>query len=62
MCSPYRAAAAEDDNDEEEEDEDEADQTASDVVRHLLSIPDLPPSLRPPPPGGWGVDPDTEWG
>ena len=60
MCSPYSVAAEE--VEEEDEEEDEADQTASDVVQHLLSIPDLPPSLRPPPPGGWRAELDTEWG
>lgn len=34
----------------------------SDVPQQLLSIPDLPPSLRPPPPGGWKVNVNTEWG
>ncbi|XP_020485595.1 zinc finger matrin-type protein 5 [Labrus bergylta] len=33
-----------------------------DVPPQLLSIPDLPPSLRPPPPGGWRVKVNTEWG
>uniref|UniRef100_A0A3Q4B3X9 Zinc finger matrin-type protein 5 n=1 Tax=Mola mola TaxID=94237 RepID=A0A3Q4B3X9_MOLML len=33
-----------------------------DVPVHLLSIPDLPPSLIPPPPGGWKVKVNTEWG
>ncbi|XP_059906142.1 zinc finger matrin-type protein 5 [Gadus macrocephalus] len=47
---------------EEEEEEEEEEQTASDVVQHLLSVPDLPPSLRPPPPGGWRADLDTAWG
>ncbi|XP_028317948.1 zinc finger matrin-type protein 5 [Gouania willdenowi] len=45
----------------EEEDEEEAE-TDSDVLQHLLSIPDLPPSLLPPPPGGWKVKVNTEWG
>ncbi|XP_023275361.1 zinc finger matrin-type protein 5 isoform X1 [Seriola lalandi dorsalis] len=40
----------------------EEGQTESDVPQHLLSIPDLPPSLRPPPPGGWKVKVNTEWG
>lgn len=37
-------------------------QAESDVPQQLLSIPDLPPSLLPPPPGGWKVKVDTEWG
>lgn len=32
------------------------------VPPQLLSIPDLPPSLLPPPPGGWKVKVNTEWG
>lgn len=38
------------------------DQAESDVPPQLLSIPDLPPSLLPPPPGGWKVKVNTEWG
>ncbi|XP_033845510.1 zinc finger matrin-type protein 5 [Periophthalmus magnuspinnatus] len=34
----------------------------TDVPQHLLLVPDLPPSLRPPPPGGWKVSANTEWG
>ncbi|KAG8010698.1 Zinc finger matrin-type protein 5 [Nibea albiflora] len=37
-------------------------QAESDVPQQLLSIPDLPPSLIPPPPGGWKVTVNTEWG
>nr|XP_046230171.1 zinc finger matrin-type protein 5 [Scatophagus argus] len=37
-------------------------QAESDVLQQLLSIPDLPPSLLPPPPGGWKVNVNTEWG
>ncbi|XP_061887790.1 zinc finger matrin-type protein 5 [Entelurus aequoreus] len=33
-----------------------------DVPSQLYSIPDLPPSLLPPPPGGWKVHANTEWG
>lgn len=47
---------------EEEEDEDEEDQVERDVRQQLLSIPDLPPSLLPPPPGGWKEKVNTEWG
>lgn len=36
--------------------------TESDVPQQLFSIPDLPPSLLPPPPGGWKVKVNTEWG
>ncbi|KAF7666292.1 hypothetical protein LDENG_00114120 [Lucifuga dentata] len=34
----------------------------SDVPPQLLSILDLPPSLLPPPPDGWKVKLNTEWG
>lgn len=40
----------------------EEGQEESDVPPQLLSIPDLPPSLLPPPPGGWKVKVNTEWG
>ena len=40
----------------------EEGQDESDVPQQLLSIPDLPPSLLPPPPGGWKVKVNTEWG
>lgn len=40
----------------------EEGQEESDIPHQLLSIPDLPPSLRPPPPGGWRVKVNTEWG
>lgn len=33
-----------------------------DVPPQLLSIPDLPPSLLPPPLDGWKVQLNTEWG
>ncbi|KAM4527453.1 zinc finger matrin-type protein 5 [Odontesthes bonariensis] len=32
----------------------------SEILQQLLSIPDLPPSLRPPPPGGWRLSVNTE--
>ncbi|XP_054614111.1 zinc finger matrin-type protein 5 [Dunckerocampus dactyliophorus] len=37
-------------------------ETHSDIPPQLFSIPDLPPSLVPPPPGGWKVNINTEWG
>uniref|UniRef100_A0A3B3QPB8 Zinc finger matrin-type protein 5 n=1 Tax=Paramormyrops kingsleyae TaxID=1676925 RepID=A0A3B3QPB8_9TELE len=43
------------------EEEEEA-ATGSDVPPHFLSIPDLPVSLLPPPPGGWKNVPQAEWG
>lgn len=32
------------------------------IPSYLLSIPDLPPSLHPPPTGGWRVTLRNEWG
>ncbi|XP_016145132.1 zinc finger matrin-type protein 5-like [Sinocyclocheilus grahami] len=32
------------------------------IPPYLLSIPDLPPSLHPPPTGGWRVTLHNEWG
>uniref|UniRef100_A0A8C2CPD5 Zinc finger matrin-type protein 5 n=1 Tax=Cyprinus carpio TaxID=7962 RepID=A0A8C2CPD5_CYPCA len=32
------------------------------IPPYLLSIPDLPPSLHPPPTGGWRVTVHNEWG
>lgn len=43
-------------------DDREEDEAESDIPQQLLSIPDLPPSLLPPPPGGWKVKVNTEWG
>lgn len=40
----------------------EEGQAESDIPQQLLSIPDLPPSLRPPPAGGWKVIVHSEWG
>ncbi|KAG7499019.1 hypothetical protein JOB18_027528 [Solea senegalensis] len=36
--------------------------TESDVPHQFLSVPDLPPSLMPPPPGGWKAKVNNEWG
>ncbi|XP_012724658.1 zinc finger matrin-type protein 5 [Fundulus heteroclitus] len=43
----------------EDNEEDEAER---DIPQQLFSIPDLPPSLLPPPPGGWRVRANAEWG
>lgn len=32
------------------------------IPPYLLSIPDLPPSLHPPPAGGWKVTLQNDWG
>ncbi|XP_076020494.1 zinc finger matrin-type protein 5 [Genypterus blacodes] len=40
----------------------EGDGVDRDVPPQLLSIPDLPPSLLPPPPDGWKVRVNTDWG
>uniref|UniRef100_A0A674ER12 Zinc finger, matrin-type 5 n=1 Tax=Salmo trutta TaxID=8032 RepID=A0A674ER12_SALTR len=40
----------------------EDNQPENDIPPHFLTIPDLPPSLLPPPPGGWKVKVRTEWG
>lgn len=32
------------------------------IPQQLRSIPDLPPSLLPPPPGGWRDTVNSEWG
>lgn len=44
-----------------EEDSEEV-QSDRDVLLQLLTVPDLPPSLLPPPPGGWTRQENTEWG
>lgn len=44
-----------------EEDSEEV-QSDRDILLQLLSVPDLPPSLLPPPPGGWTRQENTEWG
>ncbi|KAM3873854.1 zinc finger matrin-type protein 5 [Diretmus argenteus] len=46
----------------DKEDSSEGNQTESVIPQQLLSIPDLPYSLQPPPPGGWKVTIKTEWG
>ncbi|XP_026209457.1 zinc finger matrin-type protein 5 [Anabas testudineus] len=38
------------------------DQAESEIPEQLISLPDLPPSLLPPPSGGWKVRVNTEWG
>lgn len=45
-----------------EDEEDEDNQPENDIPPHFLTIPDLPPSLLSPPPGGWKVKVRTEWG
>lgn len=40
----------------------EDDLAEREIPQQLLSIPDLPPSLLPPPLGGWKVRVNTEWG
>ncbi|XP_057712042.1 zinc finger matrin-type protein 5 isoform X2 [Corythoichthys intestinalis] len=40
----------------------EEDRMPFDVPPQIFSIPDLPRSLVPPPPGSWKVNSDTEWG
>ncbi|KAL4004593.1 protocadherin alpha [Sarotherodon galilaeus] len=44
------------------EEDSEESQAENGILQQLLSIPDLPPSLQPPPPGGWKVNMNTEWG
>lgn len=51
---PYRDVKTEEDSEE--------DQSDRAVLLQLLSVPDLPPSLLPPPSGGWKVQENTEWG
>ncbi|KAA8584605.1 zinc finger matrin-type protein 5 [Etheostoma spectabile] len=48
--------------DSKDKQDSEEGQEESDLPQQLLSIPDLPPSLLPPPPGGWKVRVNTEWG
>ncbi|XP_042365834.1 zinc finger matrin-type protein 5 [Plectropomus leopardus] len=43
-------------------DDSEEGQEESDIPQQLLSVNDLPPSLMPPPPGGWKVKLNTDWG
>ncbi|XP_063068634.1 zinc finger matrin-type protein 5 [Engraulis encrasicolus] len=47
-------------NDEDEEDDEKP--LPLDLPLHFLSIPDLPPSLLPPPPGGWTTALQSQWG
>ncbi|XP_077449566.1 zinc finger matrin-type protein 5 isoform X3 [Stigmatopora argus] len=44
------------------ETEREEDCASSDVPPQIFSVPELPPSLVPPPPGGWKVSSNVEWG
>ncbi|TWW66075.1 Zinc finger matrin-type protein 5 U11/U12 small nuclear ribonucleoprotein 20 kDa protein [Takifugu flavidus] len=44
------------------EEDSEEDQSDRDVLLQLLSVPNLPPSLLPPPSGGWKVQENAEWG
>lgn len=44
------------------EEDSEESQAENGILQQLLSIPDLPPSLQLPPPGGWKVNMNTEWG
>lgn len=44
------------------EEDSEESQTENGILQQLLSILDLPPSLQPPPPGGWKINMNTEWG
>ncbi|NP_001291163.1 zinc finger matrin-type protein 5 [Esox lucius] len=46
----------------DEDEEDEANQPENDIPPHFLTIPDLPPSLLPPPHGGWKIKARIEWG
>ncbi|KAK5616781.1 Zinc finger matrin-type protein 5 [Crenichthys baileyi] len=46
----------------ETKEDNEEDEAERDIPQQLFSIPDLPPSLLPPPPGGWRVSASTEWG
>ncbi|XP_077354490.1 zinc finger matrin-type protein 5 isoform X2 [Festucalex cinctus] len=46
----------------QDEREEEDERTQGDVPPQIFSIPDLPPSLVPPPPGGWKVHSNVQWG
>ncbi|XP_032425816.1 zinc finger matrin-type protein 5 [Xiphophorus hellerii] len=48
--------------DSKTKEDNEEDEAESDIPQQLFSIPDLPPSLLPPPPGGWRVSASSEWG
>ncbi|XP_047426035.1 zinc finger matrin-type protein 5 [Mugil cephalus] len=57
-----KRSAASNKGDLKSNEDSEEGQAESDIPPQLLSIPDLPPSLLPPPPGGWKVKVSTEWG
>ncbi|XP_049594327.1 zinc finger matrin-type protein 5 isoform X2 [Syngnathus scovelli] len=44
------------------QDQQEEERTQGDIPPQIFSIPDLPPSLVPPPPGGWKADGSAQWG
>ncbi|XP_007568260.1 zinc finger matrin-type protein 5 [Poecilia formosa] len=48
--------------DSKTKEDNEEDEAESDIPQQIFSIPDLPPSLLPPPPGGWRVSASSEWG
>ncbi|XP_008422433.1 zinc finger matrin-type protein 5 [Poecilia reticulata] len=48
--------------DSKTKEDNEEDEAESDIPQQLFSIPNLPPSLLPPPPGGWRVSASSEWG
>ncbi|KAG5261793.1 hypothetical protein AALO_G00288460 [Alosa alosa] len=43
-------------------DEEDEKPLGLDLPHHFLSIPDLPPSLMPPPPSGWTTTLQSQWG
>ncbi|XP_054896416.1 zinc finger matrin-type protein 5 [Poeciliopsis prolifica] len=47
--------------DSKTKEDNEEDEAESDIPPQLFSIPDLPPSLLPPPLGGWRVSASSEW-
>ncbi|KAM9793284.1 zinc finger matrin-type protein 5 isoform X2 [Syngnathus typhle] len=44
------------------EEQQEEERTQGDLPPQIFSIPDLPPSLVPPPPGGWKAEGSAQWG